>query len=149
MLIADWLLGLNITITGTMHAHRKGIPPEMKMVTGREPKSTKWYNEKKMLTLWADKKSKQKEPKLVLVVSTMHDQMKVSKDQRTKPQIIVYYDHMKRGVEVVGFISAVASMRIKSEQWTINALSYMLDTVCTNSKALYNEVNKAKGASLK
>ena len=79
----------------------------------------------------------------------MNDQMKVSKDQRTKPQIIVYYDHMKRGVDVVDFISAVTSMRIKSEWWTINALSYTLDTVCTNSKALYNEVNKANGASLK
>ena len=115
MSIADWLLGHNITITGTMHANRKGIPPEMKMVSGREPKSTKWYNEKKMLTLWADKKSKQKEPKLILIASTMNDQMKVSKDQRTKPQIIVYYDHMKRGVDVVDFISAFTSMHIKSE----------------------------------
>ena len=123
---------------------------EMKMVARREPKSSKWcYNKKKMFISWADKKSKQKDPKLVLLVSTMHDQMKVSKDQRTKPQAIVCYDHMKREVDLVDFISAVASMCIKSEQWTINALSYMLDTVHTNSKTLYNEVNKAKDASFK
>ena len=45
--------------------------------------------------------------------------MKVSKDQRTKPQTIVYYDHMKGGVVVLDFISAVASTRIKSEWWSI------------------------------
>ena len=56
---------------------------------------------------------------------------------------------MKREVDLVDFISTVASTCIKSEQWTINALSYMLDTVHTNSKTLYNEVNKAKDASFK
>ena len=81
MSIADWLLGHSITVTVTTHADRKGIHSEMKMVAGREPKSTKWcYNEKKMLISWADKKSKQKDPKLILLVSTVHDQMKVSKD---------------------------------------------------------------------
>ena len=81
MLIADWLLGHSITLTGTMRADRKGMQSEMKMVARREPNSTKWcYNKKKMLILWADKKSKQKDPKLILLVSIMHDQMKVSKD---------------------------------------------------------------------
>ena len=150
MSIADWLLGHNITITGTMRADRKGIPPEMKMIAGREPKSTKCcYNEKKMVISLADKKIKQKDPKLVLVVLTMHDQMKVSKDQGTKPQAIVYYDHMKRGLNVVDFICAAASTRIESDRWTINALSYTLDTVHTNSKNFYNKVNKAKGTSFK
>ena len=150
MSIADWLLGHNITVTGTMRADRKGIPPEMKMIPGREPKPTKWcYNEKKMVISWADKKIKQKDPKLVLLVSTMHDQRKVSKNQRTKPQAIVYYDSMKGGVDVVDFISAAASTRIESERWTINALSYTLDTVHTNSKNLDNKVNKAKGTSFK
>ena len=81
VLIADWLLAHSITLTATMRADRKGMQSEMKMVTRREPNSTKWcYNKKKMFISWADKKSKQKDPKLVLLVSTMHDQMKVSKD---------------------------------------------------------------------
>ena len=148
MSIADWLLRHNITGIGTMRPDRKGITPEMKMVSGRESKSTKWcYNDKKMLVSWADKKSNQKDSKLVLLVSTMPDQMKLSKDQRTRPQAIVCYDHVKRGADVVDFISAVASARIKSVRWTINTLSYMLDTLRTNSKTLNNEGNKTKDAS--
>ena len=74
MSIAGWLLGQSITVTGTMRAYKKGIPPEMKMVAGRVSKSTKWCcNEKKMFISWADKKSKQKDPKLVLLVSTIRD----------------------------------------------------------------------------
>ena len=74
MSIADWLLGQSITVTGTMRVYKKGIPPEMKIVAGRVPKSAKWCcNEKKMLISWADTKSKPKDPKLVLLVSTIRD----------------------------------------------------------------------------
>ena len=149
MSIAEWLLERNITLTGTMRGDRKGIPAELKLVAGREPKSTIWcYNGEKMLISYADKKKK-KDPKLVLLVTTQHAQMRVSQDKRTKPQPIVYYDHMKGGVDVVDFITAVASTRVKSKRWTINALAYTLDTVRTNSKTLFNEVNCARNPEFK
>ena len=91
MSIADWLLGHNMTVISTMRPVKKGIQPETEMVAGSVPKSTKCcYIKKKMLISWADKKSKQKDPKLVLLISTRHEQMNVSKDQRTKPQPIFY-----------------------------------------------------------
>ena len=116
MLIANWLLGHKITVTSAMHTDKKGIPPETKMVSGKGPNLQKCcYNEKKMLISWTDKKIKQKDPKLVFLVSTMHDQMKVSKGQCTKPHTIFYYLHMKGGLSIADFISAVASTCIKSE----------------------------------
>ena len=42
MSIVEWLLERNITLNGTMRDERKGIPAELKLVAGREPKSTTW-----------------------------------------------------------------------------------------------------------
>ena len=141
--IADWLLEKNITTTGTLRSDRKGIPKEMKSDADREEKSTKWcFSEKKMLVSYMDKKKSGK--KNVLFLTTMYDEIRVSKDQRVKPQPIVYYDHMKGGVDVVDLVSIGASTRSKTKRWTLNANSFICDTTKTNARTLYNEINNKK-----
>ena len=138
--VSEWCLKKNITITGTLRSDRKGIPKEMKTDAGREFKSTKWcYNDKKMPISYADKKNKG--TKIVLALTTMHDEMRVSKDKRKKPEPLVYYDHMKGGVDVIDLVSIRATTRAKTERWTLNANWFLCDTVKTNAKTLYNEIN--------
>ena len=140
--IADWCLGKDITTTGTMRADRKGIPKEMKDVD-REEKSSKWcYSDNKMLISYLDKKKTGK--KNVLFLSTMYDEVRVSQDARTKPQPIVYYDHMKGGVDVVDLVSTGVSTRFKTRRWTMNANAFLCDTIKTNARTLYNEINGKK-----
>ena len=63
-----------------------------------------------MLVSYVVKKSDAtKKTNMVLLLSTMHDEMRVSKDQRAKVHPIVYYDHMKGGVDVEDLISSMAS----------------------------------------
>ncbi len=141
--IADWLLEKDITITGTLRKDRIGLPRELKIEAGREPKSTMWcYNGKKMLISYADKKKKG--TKVVMALSTMHDEMRISKDERKKPEPIVYYDHMKGGVDIVDLLSTMLSTRCKTRRWPCNANFFILDTVRTNTRTLYNECNKEK-----
>ena len=107
MSIAEWCLKKNITITGTLKSDRKGIPKEMKAPQkdgpGRESKSTKWCcDDKKVLISYADEKKSG--TKVVLALTTMFDTMRVSKDQRKKTEPLVYYDHMKGGVDVVDLV---------------------------------------------
>ena len=95
MAIADWCLERNITITGTLKSDRKGIPKEMKAAPKdgpvRDSKSTKWcYNAKKVLLSYADEKKSG--TKIFLALTTMFDVMRVSKDQRKKPEPLVYYE---------------------------------------------------------
>ena len=52
----------------------------------------------------------------------MSDTLHVSKDQRKKPDPIVYYDHMKGGVDVVDLVPIGASTRAKTKRWTLNTL---------------------------
>ena len=50
--------------------------------------------------------------KVVLTLTTMFV-MRVSKDQRKKPEPLVYHDHMKRGIDVVDLVPLSALMRTK------------------------------------
>ena len=115
----------------------KETPLDIKQSAERVPKSTKWcYSSKKMLVSYAEKRCKEKDQHGFFLFLTMHDEMRVSKDHKAKPQPKVYYDHMKDGVDAVDLMSAMASKREKNKCWTMNALFYMLDTVSTNCRTL-------------
>ena len=89
--LAEWCLERNIIIVGTLKSYRKGVPKEMKGVADREEKSTAFCyseDEKTMLLLYIDKKKKGK--KNILALTTMHNQVKLSVDERKKPHALVF-----------------------------------------------------------
>ena len=76
----------------------------------------------------------------ILMLTTMHDIVKVSRDERRKSHVMVFYDSTKGGVYVVDLHSSSISTRMKSRRWTMNAFSFSLDTARTNARTLYNGV---------
>ena len=145
MTIEEWCLEKNITITGTLKFPSKRIPMEMKEAAPkdghvRESKSMKWcYNDKMALISYAHEKKTG--TKVVLALTTMFV-MRVSKDQSKKPDPLIYYDHMKRGIDVVDLVSISALMRTKMKRWTLNENFYLLHAERTKARTLYNKVNK-------
>ena len=77
--------------------------------------------------------------KNVLILTTMHNEVKVTRDQRMKPNVHCFYDHTKGGIDVVDLISSSLSTRIKCKRWPINCLVILLDTVRTNAKTILHE----------
>ena len=75
----------------------------------------------------------------------MHNQVKLSVNERKKPHALVFYDHTKGGVDVVDLISAKMSTRMKTRRWTLNA--FMLDTARTNTKTIVKENTPTKPLS--
>ena len=142
--IAEWCLSKKITIVGTMRHDRKGIAQEIKSLDEREEKSVKWWykesDEKNMIVSFVDKKKKGM--KNIVVLTTMHDTVSVTKDQRRKPNVIVFYDYTKGGVDVVDLIAKM-STRIKNKRWIINSLAFVLDTARTNAKTIFMENTKS------
>ena len=115
----------------------------MKTETGRAGKSTLWcYEGKKMLISYTDKKKSG--TKIVLLLSTMHGDIRISKDERKKPQPIVYYDHMKGGVGVVDLLSTMLSTRSKTPRWPCNTNFFICNSVRTNTRTLFNECKNEK-----
>ena len=125
-----------------MRHDRKGIPKEVKAIGNREETSVLYvyHKEENMLTSYIDKKKSGK--KNVIVLSTMHNSVKVTNDQREKPQIHSMYDHTKGGVNVVDLLSRLHSTRIKSKRWPINAFAFILDTCRTNAKTILQDNSK-------
>ena len=72
----------------------------------------------------------------------MHSSVSVTKDERKKPHVHTFYDHTKRGVDVVDLISSHQSKCFKPPRWPVNALAFLLDTIRTNSKVLLAESSK-------
>ena len=83
--------------------------------------------EKVMLVSYIDKKLSGRK-KNVIILSTMHKNVKVTKDHRKKPQVLTMYDHTKGGVYVVDLLSTSHSTRIKTKRWSLNALAFIFDT---------------------
>ena len=142
MTIADWLLDREITTVGTLRTDRIGIPEKVKDTNGREDQSTKYFyceDLKSLLVSYVVKKKKGW--KNVLVLSSRHKSVKVTKDQLRKPSVITFYDHTKGGVDSMDQMAGVYTTRCKTRRWTMNALAYVLDTVQTNMNTLWNEMN--------
>ena len=146
--LAEWCLERNITIVGTLKSDRKGIPKEMKGVADEEEKSTAFCyskDEKTMLLSYIDKKKKGK--KNILALTTMHNQVKLSVDERKKPHALVFYDHAKGGVDVVDLISAKMSTRMKTKRWTLYVFAFILDTARINARTIFKENTPTKPLS--
>ena len=113
------------------------------METGKKSRCCMSINHKEkniMLASYIDKKKSGK--KNVIVLSTVHDSVKVTNDQRKKPQIHSMYDHTKGDVDVVDLLSTSHSTRIKSKRWPINAFAFILDTCRINAKAILPDNGK-------
>ena len=65
------------------------------------------------------------EQKKNIVLTNMHDKVKVTNDQKPKTQILVMYDHTKGRMGVVDLISFHHSTRIRSKLWPLNAQVFM------------------------
>ena len=116
---------------------KKRIPKEVKASNDQEEMSVLHvhHEEKKiMLVSYIDKKKSGK--KNVIILSTMHENVKVTKYQRKKPQVHTMYDHTTWGVDVVDLLSRSYSTRIKTKRWPLNALAFILDTCRSNAKTI-------------
>ena len=96
--LAKWDSENNFTIVGTMMLDRIGLPNEIKTMEGREEKSTKYLYQKDGDALLASNVDKKVWEKNIVVLSTMHSSVRVTKDERKKPHVHTIYDHTKVGV---------------------------------------------------
>ena len=71
--------------------------------------------------------------KNIIRVSTIHQNVKVSRDKRQNPNMFSFYIHTIGGVYVVIF-SARKSVRFKGKCWSMNSLTFIFNTAGTNEK---------------
>ena len=91
------------------------------------------YNTKKeiMLLSYIDKKSDKKN---LIVLSTIHYNVKITKDQQKKLSVHTMCGHMKGGIDITDLLSTTHSTQIKSRRCPLNTLALILDTCLSNVK---------------
>ena len=129
--VARNLLQHKITIVGTVRPNRREIPEEMQM--RREQLHTSKFAfsvpDNIMLTSY---KAKQK--KTVFVLSSLHDCAKVdTSTEKKKPEVILYYNSEKGGVDTADQMLRCYSSKAASRRWPLAAFFNLLDIVCLNS----------------
>ena len=126
--IAHYLKEKKMTLVGTMRGNRKGIPKELVEMQNRDDKDIKFVyanEDDMMLTSYVVKKKSGK--RNILLLSTMHDNVRCSRDERKKPNTICFYDKAKGGLDVVDVVIG---------KYT----TYMLDTARTNAHTVFQEI---------
>ena len=139
--IAHYLKENKMTLVGTMRGNRKCIPKEPVEMQNRGGKYIKFVyaNEDDiMLTSYVVKNKSGK--RNILLLSTMHDDVRCSRDERKTPNTICFYDKAKGSVDVVDMVIGKYNTKYKTRKWTMNAFAYMLDAARTNAHTIFKEI---------
>ncbi|KAL7859575.1 hypothetical protein SRHO_G00147220 [Serrasalmus rhombeus] len=128
--LANRLTACNTTLLGTINSVRREIPLPVKNAKGREVFSTQVYRSgDAILTVYAPKKNK-----TVCVLSTMHQQVKISDSRKRKPNTITDYNLMKCGVDQK---VRAYTVRAGTRRWPVAVFYNLLDLAAMNAHVLY------------
>ena len=133
--LARWMLEEHVTVVGTLNITRRGIPPAVKSLTGREDNSyVALFEPETKLSLHSYAvTTKSSGKRNVLLLTTMNPIMGVTRDERKKPAIYRLYDVTKGGTDVVDQRMRAFTTKTKSRKWTVVTLCYILDTCRVNA----------------
>ena len=112
--LAEWALDRNFTIAGTMRHDRKGIPKELKIIKNRDERPVLYVHHwEKIIMLVSHTDKKKSGNRNIIDLTTLHDTVKVSNNKRSKPQVLIKYNHTKGGIDIVDLLSTDHTIRIK------------------------------------
>ncbi|CAF2332905.1 unnamed protein product [Rotaria sp. Silwood2] len=121
--LAEDLLGMNTTLVGTMRRNKKGIPRELQPDRQRpEELSIFCFDRQLTLVSYAPKKRH-----AMILLSSMHHDKVVDNDQKNKPDIILYYNDTKGGVDRMDQMVQTYSCKRKTKRWPMTFFFNVLD----------------------
>lgn len=121
--LAEELLSVNTTIVGTMRRNKVEIPSEMQKSKSREEKSSVFgFNRQLTLVSYVPKKNK-----AVILLSSMHHDMKISEENDKKPDIILHYNDTKSGVDNLDHLVRLHTCKRATRRWPLTLFMNMLD----------------------
>ena len=131
--LAEELLKDKLTITGTMNTSRREIPGIMKAAKTREEKSSIFlFTQDLTMVSYVPKKNKS-----VILLSSMHHTCDISTEEHKKPEIIMFYNSTKGGVDTVDQMVRYYSCRIKTRRWPLVLFMNCIDIAAVNAFVIW------------
>lgn len=136
--LAKSLLSWNLTIVGTLKKNKAYIPPAMTASKAREELSTVFgFNEKITMCSYVPKKAK-----VVIMLSSMHKEPKISDSAKKKPEMIEFYNWSKAGVDTMDKMLGRYTTKRSTQRWPLAFFYNIIDVACLAAYILYYENNK-------
>ncbi|XP_054866815.1 piggyBac transposable element-derived protein 4-like [Amphiprion ocellaris] len=131
--LAASLLEENLTIVGTLRQNKPDIPPIMKPSRSREACSSEFgFNGGMTMVSYVPKKGK-----AVILLSTMHHDKAVADTPKKKPEIIIYYNRTKGGVDLLDQMVSNYTCKRRTRRWPLVLWYNMLDVATLNAYTNY------------
>lgn len=133
-LAVDLLENDKLTMVGTIRKNKREIPPFMTVAKDR-PVESSIFAFRKNMTLVS---YKPKKDKVVLVLSTLHDDDSIDSDsEKCKPEIITFYNDTKSGVDKVDEMKCTYSVTRITRRWPFIIFSSLLNIAGINGYVIY------------
>ncbi|CAF2119811.1 unnamed protein product [Rotaria magnacalcarata] len=121
--LVEDLLSAQTTLVGTMRRNKKEIPPELESNSQRPEESSIFcFGRQLALVRYVPKKGK-----AVILLSTMHHDKFVNDERKKQPDIILYYNNTKGGVDLMDQTVKTYSCRRKIKRWPMAFFFNIID----------------------
>ena len=135
--LAEDLLGVQTTLVGTIRKNKSEIPRELQ--PNRQPlESSSIFCFDGLLTLvsYVPKKNK-----AVILLSSMHHETIISEETHKKPEIILYYNETKGGVDCMDRMVQTYSCKREINRWPMSFFFNMIDVAGIAAYVLWTTKN--------
>ncbi|KRX71861.1 PiggyBac transposable element-derived protein 4 [Trichinella sp. T6] len=132
--LVEDLLKEKLTAVGTMRKNKRQIPAAFIDTKHREQNSSLFGYQKNMtLVSYVPKKNKN----VILLSSMHHDGSIVSIGQREKPEIVLFYNKTKSGVDHADQLAQCYNTARKSRRWPLAIFFHLLNVSVINASVIH------------
>ena len=131
--LAKRLLEKNITLVGTVRKNRKHIPKFNRM---NLYDSEYFFSGNLTILNYQTKRNKN-----VILLSTFHNFPSTENDNKKTPEIILYYNSTKGGVDTCDLMVRNYSVKRKTKRWPTTIFYNLIDIICLNCYVVYRELH--------
>ena len=136
--LAKELNNRRLSLVGTIRGNRKEVPKEMLPDSSKEVFSSLFGFSKDGATMVS---YVPKRKKAVVLLSTQHRDNAVSTDEKSKPEIIHYYNQTKSGVDVLDKLVRTYSCKRATRRWTVSLFYNLIDMAAYNALVVWISAN--------
>ncbi|XP_049294418.1 uncharacterized protein LOC125769653 [Anopheles funestus] len=135
--LAKFLKSKKTSLVGTVNKARREVPMCVKKAKENLYFTKAFKSDDVTLTVYQGKTKKN-----VVLLSSMHRDVRTGNDQKSKPETVSFYNSTKFGVDVVDQMCRKYSVKSASRRWPVHSFFNILDLAGINAWVLYKELTK-------
>lgn len=127
-------------MVGTVSHNKRFLPKALQIVKGRQNESSVFayrLNPSITLTSYIPRKNKN-----VILMSTLHHDGQIDRNDRNKPEIMKFYNNTKFGVDTLDQLVGNYTCKRRTNRWPMAVFSAIVDVSACNALVIFLECNE-------